>query len=389
MSIYLRCPFCKSDQNIRNRICKKCGKSLPKQNKTYRVVVKHNGRVVTKQIPNSLELAKQIETKIKGELIGGEYYDRKELKKQQTIYSEFMEKKYLPYAKDAKEKKSYSREEELYRVWIKPVIGNKPLNKISPFDIEKVKKSMKDKAPRTIQYALAVIRHSLNKAKHWGYFTGDNPVSMVKMPKINNRRLRFLTVEEATALLNECKKRSKQLYEICLLSLSCGLRAGEIFNLTFKDIDINNSIIAIRDPKNGEDRAVYMTDEVKSILEGKQGDSDELVFKDTKGNKIKEISKTFFSVVNDLGLNEGKEDTKNKVVFHTLRHTFASWLAIAGTPIFTIKELLGHKNLAMTERYSHLSPGAKKEAVKEVEKAFKGLEKKSEDKIILFGDSDN
>ena len=384
MAIYLRCPFCKSDQNIRNKVCKKCGNLFPQQNKTYRVVVKHNGKVVTKHIPNNLELAKQIETKIKTELIGGEYYDRKKLRKQQVSYTEFMEKKYLPYAEDAKEKKSYSREEELYRVWINPVIGNKPLNEISPFDIEKIKKFMKDKAPRTIQYALAVIRHSLNKAKHWGYFTGDNPVSMVKMPKINNRRLRFLTAEEVTALLNECKERSKQLYEICLLSLSCGLRAGEIFNLTYKDININNSIINIRDPKSGEDRAVYMTDEVKSILENKQGDPDELVFKDTKGNKIKEISKTFFIVVDYLGLNEGKGDAKNKVVFHTLRHTFASWLAIQGTPIYTIKELLGHKSLVMTERYSHLLPGVQREAVKGVEKMFKGFEEKSEDKIIPF-----
>ena len=378
MAIYLRCPFCKSDQNIKSKVCKKCGKQIPQRNKTYRVIVKHNGKVVTKHIPNNLELAKQIEAKIKSELISGEYYDRTKLKKQQTTYSEFMEKKYLPYAK---EKKSYNREEELYRVWINPVIGNKPLNEISPFDIEKIKNFMKDKAPRTIQYALAVIRHSLNKAKHWGYFTGDNPVSMVKMPKINNRRLRFLTVDEANALLNECKKRSKQLYEICLLSLSCGLRAGEIFNLTYKDIDLNNGVINIRNPKNGEDRAVYMTDEVRSILENKHGEPDELVFKDTKGNKIKRISKTFSIIVDELGLNRGREDVKDKVVFHTLRHTFASWLAIQGTPIYTIKELLGHKSLVMTERYSHLLPGIQRKAVEGVEKMFK---EKSEGKTIPF-----
>ncbi len=381
MAIYLRCPFCKTDQNIRNKICKKCGKPLPQQNKTYRVVVYHNGRAVTKHIPNNLELAKQIEAKIKTELIGGEYYDRRQLKKQQITYSEFMEKKYLPYAKD---KKSCDREEQLFRTWITPVIGNKPLNKLSPFDIEKIKKFMKDKAPRTIQYALAVIRHSLNKAKHWAYFTGDNPVSMVKMPKSNNRRLRFLTVEEANALLNEIKKHSTQLYEMAFLSLQTGMRAGELFNLTYKDIDLNNGIITIRNPKGGEDRAVYMTDEVKSILENKHGDPDGLVFKDTKGNRIVKISKTFFEIVDDLGLNEGIGDAKSKVVFHTLRHTFASWLAIQGTPIYTIKELLGHKSLVMTERYSHLEPGVQREAVKGVEKMFKEKSFESEDKIIPF-----
>jgi len=56
-------------------------------------------------------------------------------------------------------------------------------------------------------------------------------------------------------------------------------------------------------------------------------------------------------------------DSRDKVVFHTLRHTFASWLAINGTPIYTIKELMRHKSLSMTERYSHLMPSVKKEAM--------------------------
>ena len=69
-------------------------------------------------------------------------------------------------------------------------------------------------------------------------------------------------------------------------------------------------------------------------------------------------------MVKALSLNDGITDPRDRVVFHTLRHTFASWLAIQGTPIYTIKELMGHKTLAMTERYSHLIPDAKRQAVK-------------------------
>jgi len=83
-----------------------------------------------------------------------------------------------------------------------------------------------------------------------------------------------------------------------------------------------------------------------------------------KGDKIKAISKTFDRVVKELGLNDGVTDPRDRVVFHTLRHTFASWLAIQGTPIYTIKELMGHKTLAMTERYSHLIPDSKRSAIK-------------------------
>ena len=68
--------------------------------------------------------------------------------------------------------------------------------------------------------------------------------------------------------------------------------------------------------------------------------------------------------------NNGVTDPRQKITFHTLRHTFASWLAINGTPILTIKELLGHQSLAMTERYSHLSPDHKRQAVDGIEAMF-------------------
>jgi integrase len=76
------------------------------------------------------------------------------------------------------------------------------------------------------------------------------------------------------------------------------------------------------------------------------------------------VSKTFERVVEDLGLNRGVDDARDKVVFHSLRHTFCSWLAINGEPLRVIQELAGHKSIAMTERYSHLSPDRKREAIK-------------------------
>ncbi|WP_456471179.1 tyrosine-type recombinase/integrase [Caminibacter sp.] len=366
MSIYIRCPNCKSDQNIKSKVCKKCGKPLPKQNKRYKVIVKHNGKTVTKTIHNSLELARKIEAKIKAELEGGEYYDRKKQAKENVKYEDYVKNKYLPQAQS---KKTYRNEESFLRIWILPVIGKKPLKNISPFDIEKIKKTMTEagKSPRTIQYALAVIRQTFNKAVDWGIYTGVNPVTKVKAPRVSNRRIRHLTPEEAQALLNELKKHSKQWYEISLLSLRTGMRAGEVFNLKFGDLDFANGIIHVRDTKNGEDRVAYMTEDIADMLSSKQGEPNELIFKDTNGGKIQSASKTFFRVVDKLGLNKGITDKRDKVVFHTLRHTFASWLAMQGTPIYTIKELMGHKTLAMTERYSHLAPDTKREAVRGLE----------------------
>ena len=365
MSIYLRCPNCKAEQNINNKVCIKCNYQLSKNQRIYRIVVKHNRKLVRKQIHGSLTLAKNIEAKIKAELANGDYFDRK----RSITYDDFMKRKYLPFAMS---KKSYAREETLYRLWIKPVIGSKAIDNISPFDLEKLKKQMAEagKAPRTIQYALAVVKHSFNKAADWGYTAAINPASRVKSPKVNNRRSRFLTKEETEMLLIECRKRSRQLYEIALLSLHCGLRAGETFNLTYKDIDLENGIINIRDPKNGEDRAAYMTGTVKEMFKGKKGDADELIFKNKNGNKIIDISYRYKPIIDKLEFNNGIKDSRNRVVFHTLRHTFASRLAMQGTPIFVIKELLGHKSLTMTERYSHLLPGTKREAIRKLEQGI-------------------
>ncbi|RLA84268.1 MAG: hypothetical protein DRG40_06000 [Deltaproteobacteria bacterium] len=86
-----------------------------------------------------------------------------------------------------------------------------------------------------------------------------------------------------------------------------------------------------------------------------------------RAKKIKKISNAFLRAVDALGLNRGVEDPRERVVFHTLRHTFASWLASRGTPLHVIQKLLGHRTIRMTERYSHLLPSAEKEAIKGIE----------------------
>ena len=158
------------------------------------------------------------------------------------------------------------------------------------------------------------------------------------------------------------------------------MRAGEICALRWTDVDVDNMLLNIPDSKSGRPRHVFMTDMVKKILTGKeQANPGDLVFQARGGGKIKDISKAFFRAVEELGFNKGIDDRRNKVTFHTLRHTFASWLALQGTPIVEIKELLGHRTLTMTERYAHLIPDQKKAAVQNMAKAFSESQQSSPD----------
>ena len=111
---------------------------------------------------------------------------------------------------------------------------------------------------------------------------------------------------------------------------------------------------------------------VKAIFEEKEpGSPNQLVFKDTKGGKIKRISNAFGKTVEELGLNAGVEDRRMKVTFHSLRHTYASWLVQNGEDLYTVKKLLGHSTITMTERYSHLGADTLRKAVKKLESSFK------------------
>ena len=99
---------------------------------------------------------------------------------------------------------------------------------------------------------------------------------------------------------------------------------------------------------------------------------EDYVFPAKKGGLQLKISYTFMQTVEDLGFNKGLDsrDATYRVVFHTLRHTFCSWLAMQGTPLYTIQKLARHKSIAMTERYSHLLPDQKQDAVREMAEIF-------------------
>ena len=310
---------------------------------------------------------------LKKELDAKKRQERTAREKEGLTFGEFFTKTYYTISKTSKKSSSYRKENELFKNWLKPVLGNTPLSKITAFNIEKVKKAMLDagKATRTIQYCFAVFRQCWNMARNGGLVVNDSPTKQARLPKIDNRRMRFLTHEEAGIILNDLRVRSITVYNMALLSLKTGMRFGEMASLKWQNIDLDRGLIAIVDAKGGTSRTAYMTGDIKKMFEGlPRAGKEAFVFLNSRGEKFEDTPQTFRDSVKDLKLNENITDKRQKICFHTLRHTFASWLVEAGTDLYTVKELMGHSTLAMTERYSHLGANTLQIAVKHFDQSM-------------------
>lgn len=250
-------------------------------------------------------------------------------------------------------------------------LHNKPLNKITVADLEDIasQKRIEGYAPQTIKHILSIIRRVMNKAIAWNLWNGPIPFASFTMPEVDNERTRFLTEAEAKTLLEKLKERDEKVWLMSLLSLQCGLRFGEIARMEVRDINFDNNTIFLRQTKNGRSRFAFMPQTLKAILLEWVKDLPTPRLFPTKNNELLDgIGKAFDKVVKEMKLNDGVTDTRDRFVFHSLRHSYASFLAKSGYGQTVIAELLGHRSLEMTRRYTHLMPDIKKEAAGAIDK---------------------
>ena len=266
-------------------------------------------------------------------------------KKQGEIsFGQFWRETYFPQAQHDKTARTWKREASFFNKWLNPGLGELPLKVISPIHLERLKSNMArvGLAPRSISYCLDVVRQVFNHAGAIGVYEGESPTTRVKKPKADNQRLRYLNRKEATKLLDALAGKSQDLHDQALLSLHCGLRAGELFSLEWRDVDLNKGILTLRDTKNGKTRAAYLTKDAKAVLQARAGTNDRgFVFPSRSGGRREQVSKAFRKVVSELKMNHGVTDARDWVVFHTLRHTYASWMVMAGTPLYTVVSFSG------------------------------------------------
>lgn len=288
-----------------------------------------------------------------------------------------LETAWLKYKSDWLEAHGKSRgyqDTSCYNKHILPQAINKyPLNRITVADLESFaqKKRAAGYAPQTVHGLLALMRRIMNKAIKWKMWRGPTPFHEFTMPEVDNERTRYLSEDELHKVFATLKERSPRLWLMALLSLQCGLRFGDIARLEVSDLNFDDSTIFIRKPKNRRSRYVAMTQTVSEMLqEWLQDSTSQLVFPTRSGRPVANAGNVFRKVLIDLGLNDNAKENKDRLVFHSLRHTFASHLAKLGYSEMMLAKLLGHRSTVMTRRYTHLMPSTQKAAAEELEAMF-------------------
>ena len=245
-----------------------------------------------------------------------------------------------------------------------PFFGKFPVNKITAYHIEqfkaqKVKSGMGNK---TIKNHLTVLNKCLGTAYEWLQLNGAAP--KINWPKCTPPRTDFLSPDECELLLRSADRIGR---EMIIVALRTGMRQGELKGLQWPSIDWHNRIVTVRHsrddrmkmlvpPKSNRERHIPLDVDVYERLYGRKRTSG-YVFLDEGGEPFDyhKMERRLARACWNAGLR--------KIGWHTLRHTFASHLAMKGVPMTAVQQLMGHSSITTTMRYAHLAPSTLRAAI--------------------------
>lgn len=225
-------------------------------------------------------------------------------------------------------------------------LGSRRIRSLSPLDVDRLIARLRPiYKPSTLKTAMQVFKHTLSFAVDRGYLDEGTRRILVRCSRVKATPgpIRYLSTEEMSALLSVCEGR---LYRFVVIALDTGMRRGEILALESRHVDMEHRIIHVEHGKTGH-RAVPMTDRVVRVVDGIVG---RIVDYGARG-----LNNAFATAARRAGLHD--------VTPHTLRHTFCSHMVMSGANLFTIQEIVGHKDIETLRRYAHLSATHKAAAV--------------------------
>jgi len=271
--------------------------------------------------------------------------------------------KYLPWAKEYK--KSWKSDFYIYNKHLKPRFEQSCLDQISQFDIEKMvlalkkgkNKHGKPYAKATIKHIVVLLSRLFSVADQWGMYNGKNPCKSVQLPKLNNQITEFLTKEELTRLLDVLDKwPSKVDAGFIQILLYTGLRRGELFKLTWNDINFERQVITLRDPKGRQDQILPLSGKALAVLLNLPENNSLYVFPGKYGGQRVDFKRPWKEI-------KKKANLPPTFRLHGLRHHFASSMVSAGVDLYTVSKLLTHKDIKTTMRYAHIADKTLRDAV--------------------------
>lgn len=231
------------------------------------------------------------------------------------------------------------------------------LSQITPELLEEFKAIRKEASiqPSTINREVTVLRCAVNLGKQWGYI-GSNLGGIKKMPVVKKRPV-FFTTEELQSLLHKTDPFWKT---VVYLGYYAGLRMGEMLNLDWADMDFDKHQLRITPkddwhPKDYEAREIDLHPTLEAHLKAWRAVCQTHTRVLPWERRTNQMSNMFKNFLKRSGINKGS--------LHTLRHSFASHLAMADVNLAKIAKLMGHSDIRTTQIYAHLQPSSLKEAV--------------------------
>lgn len=251
-------------------------------------------------------------------------------------------------------KRSWKRDDQMYRN-LQGFFGPVNLETLTPLWVEDFQHHrVREVSPATVNRECALLKHMFNMAERWGMYRGTNPVRLVKFLPENNVQLRTLSEADEQRLL---AASPPYLRELLLFAVNTGLRCGDIFDLVWEGVDIEQRRLSIIMGKTRRKLEVPLNDAALDVLEAKQAakHGPYVFYNPLTGDRFFDLKAGWKAALRRAGLRG--------ITWHTFRHTFASRLTNSGVDLVTVKELLGHSTINTTMRYAHSNHEAKARAV--------------------------
>jgi len=320
------------------------------------------GRTHSVTLAEARKQAKNLKAEI---ALGADPRKDEKAKKAVLTYTEFFEKHYLPYV--TPRKRSWAKDEEMYRLRLKSFIGDKRLNQISRQQIQQFHTNLKGEnlSASTCNHYIKLIKHSLNLAIDWEMLE-TNPASRVPLFHEDNKMENYLDDHQLKQLMGVLTTDdNRAVCQILMYLLSTGARLNEALSAKWENVDIDKRvwIIPASNSKSKRVRSVPLNDSAINIIKQLKTESYSHLFINQQSQKpYTTIHKVWGRLREKAGLKHLR--------IHDLRHQYASFLVNDGRTLYEVQQILGHSDPSVTQRYAHLSTKALQDAANSASQAI-------------------